>query len=490
MFNPTVQLKSGGYIVIGVTEALVAIDVNSGRSTREHSIEETALKTNLEAADEVARQLRLRDLAGLIVIDFIDMEDSRNNRAVEKRFKDRLKVDRARIQVGRISAFGLMEMSRQRLRPGMLEATTQACPHCQGTGIIRSDESLALSILREIEEEGVRGRSAECTATVPVEIANYIINHKRDHVAQIESRSGMRVLIIGDALTRSPDFELERAKTSTLPPPVRSAAPVTALTVAADAAEEMVEADDVFEAEEVAEAVPEAAPEKESAEDGERRRRRGKRGGRRRRRGGDRKDEGEGEGTEQEAEGTEDAEAAEAMPAPSGSESHIAEAAETPEAKDAPESPEAEAEAGTKRRRPRRRTGPRHHPAAAEALEVVEIAVDDPRTAGDGELLVAEAPTDPEAIATPEAATAQQTESVAAEVVLAQPSEPVPEPEPAPEAEPELEPEPAVAEDVAAAEAAAEPGPDAPPSEQREPEDAKPEDPQRPKRRGWWSFSR
>ncbi|MEO0655805.1 MAG: ribonuclease E/G, partial [Pseudomonadota bacterium] len=139
LFNPTVQLKSGGYIVIGVTEALVAIDVNSGRATKKGSIEETALETNLEAAEEIARQLRLRDLAGLIVIVFIDMEERKNNAAVEKRFKDKLKTDRARIQVGRISGFGLLEMSRQRLRPGMLEASTQPCPHCHGTGLLRSD---------------------------------------------------------------------------------------------------------------------------------------------------------------------------------------------------------------------------------------------------------------------------------------------------------------------------------------------------------------
>ena len=161
MFNPVVQLKSGGYIVIGVTEALVAIDVNSGRATKEGSIEETALKTNLEAADEVARQLRLRDLAGLIVIDFIDMEERKNNAAVEKRFKERLKTDRARIQVGRISGFGLLEMSRQRLRPGMLEVTTQPCPACHGTGLLRSDDSIGLQILRQLEEEGGSRRCKE-----------------------------------------------------------------------------------------------------------------------------------------------------------------------------------------------------------------------------------------------------------------------------------------------------------------------------------------
>ncbi len=172
MFNPVVQLKSGGYLVIGVTEALVAVDVNSGRATKEGSIEETALKTNLEAAEEVARQLRLRDLAGLIVIDFIDMDERKNNAAVEQRLKDRLKTDRARIQVGRISGFGLMEMSRQRLRPGMIEATTQPCAHCHGTGLIRSDDNLALSILRQIEEEGVRRRSREVLVKCPVGIAN------------------------------------------------------------------------------------------------------------------------------------------------------------------------------------------------------------------------------------------------------------------------------------------------------------------------------
>ncbi len=160
MFNPTVQLPSGGYIVIGITEALVAIDVNSGRATKEGSIEQTALKTNLEAADEVARQLRLRDLAGLIVIDFIDMDERRNNASVEKRFKDKLKTDRARIQVGRISGFGLMEMSRQRLRPGMLEATTQMCSHCHGTGLLRSDDNVALSILRALGRRG-RARSLQ-----------------------------------------------------------------------------------------------------------------------------------------------------------------------------------------------------------------------------------------------------------------------------------------------------------------------------------------
>ncbi|MGQ3485963.1 Rne/Rng family ribonuclease [Roseovarius pacificus] len=228
MFNPTVQLKSGGYIVIGVTEALVAIDVNSGRATKEGSIEETALKTNLEAAEEVARQLRLRDLAGLIVIDFIDMDERKNNNAVEKKLKDKLKSDRARIQVGRISGFGLLEMSRQRLRPGMIEATTQPCPACHGTGLIRSDDNLALSILRQIEEEGVRRRSREVLVKCPVGIANFLMNQKREHVAQIEARYGLSVRIEGDPMLISPDFALEKFKTATRSVP-EVAAPVVSV---------------------------------------------------------------------------------------------------------------------------------------------------------------------------------------------------------------------------------------------------------------------
>ena len=217
MFNPVVQLKSGGYLVIGVTEALVAIDVNSGRATKEGSIEDTALKTNLEAAEEVSRQLRLRDLAGLIVIDFIDMEDRRNNSAVERKLKDKLKTDRARIQVGRISGFGLLEMSRQRLRPGMIEATTQNCPHCHGTGLIRSEENLALSIIRQIEDEGVRGRSKEVVVNCPVSVANFIVNQKRDHIANIEARFSLFVRINADTALVSPEYSIEKLKTSSRP---------------------------------------------------------------------------------------------------------------------------------------------------------------------------------------------------------------------------------------------------------------------------------
>ncbi len=210
--SPVVQLRSGGYIVINPTEALVAIDVNSGRSTRERNIEETALKTNSEAAEEIARQLRLRDLAGLIVIDFIDMEERRNNSAVERRIKDAMRYDRARIQLGRISPFGLLELSRQRLRPSLLEASTAPCPHCGGTGHIRSTESTALHVLRAIEEEGMRRRSAEITLAVPSSVALYILNQKRAALLHTEARYGFRVTITEDNTLIPPAFRLDRTK--------------------------------------------------------------------------------------------------------------------------------------------------------------------------------------------------------------------------------------------------------------------------------------
>ena len=193
--SPDVQLRSGGYIVLHQTEALVAIDVNSGKATRERHIEETAIRTNLEAAEEVARQLRLRDLAGLIVIDFIDMEENRNNHAVERRLKEALRADRARIQVGRISHFGLLEMSRQRLRPSITEISSEVCQHCFGTGLVRSTEWAALYALRAIEEEAIKGKETAITATVHRETALYILNHKRNALAGIETRYEITVTI-------------------------------------------------------------------------------------------------------------------------------------------------------------------------------------------------------------------------------------------------------------------------------------------------------
>ncbi len=198
MLQPQVTLKSGGYIIINQTEALVSIDVNSGRSTKEHSIEETALHTNLEAAEEVARQLRLRDLAGLIVIDFIDMEENRNNRAVEKRLKDHLKNDRARIQVGRISHFGLMEMSRQRIRASVLESTMKPCPHCGGTGHVRSDSSVALMVVRAIEEFLLKDSRSHIIVRTPSVTALYVLNHKRSTLVELEARFGLTITIEAD----------------------------------------------------------------------------------------------------------------------------------------------------------------------------------------------------------------------------------------------------------------------------------------------------
>lgn len=212
MLQPQVTLKSGGYIIINQTEALVSIDVNSGRSTREHSIEDTALQTNLEAAEEVARQLRLRDLAGLIVIDFIDMEEKRNNRSVEKKLKDCLKNDRARIQVGRISHFGLLEMSRQRIRASVLESTMQTCPHCNGTGHIRSQSSVALHVLRGIEEHLLKNTTHDISVRTTPDIALYLLNQKRSSITDYEQRFGVSIFIEADAHVGAQHFAIDRGE--------------------------------------------------------------------------------------------------------------------------------------------------------------------------------------------------------------------------------------------------------------------------------------
>jgi ribonuclease E len=217
MYQPVVQLKSGGYIVINPTEALVSIDINSGRSTREYGIEETATKTNLEAAEEIGRQLRLRDMAGLVVIDFIDMEVSANNRRVEKAMKDALRNDRARIQIGRISAFGLMEMSRQRLRTGILEASTHICPMCEGTGMVRSVASAALAALRALEAEALRGRASEFTLRAGDEVAVYILNRKRIELAELEELYGVTIVTVPDEALIGPNFAIDAGG----PPPTK-----------------------------------------------------------------------------------------------------------------------------------------------------------------------------------------------------------------------------------------------------------------------------
>ncbi|HXM00761.1 MAG TPA: ribonuclease E/G, partial [Rhizomicrobium sp.] len=286
MFQPTVTLKSGGYIVINQTEALVSIDVNSGRATREHSIEETAHKTNLEAADEVGRQLRLRDLAGLIVIDFIDMEDSRNDRNVEKRIRDATKNDRARIQIGKISQFGLLEMSRQRLRAGVIAGSTVPCPHCGGQGIVRSVESTALRVLRALDEEGQRQRASAVIVRVPNEVAIYALNQKRRELARIETDYGMAVAFIPKEDVLAGNFEIERTGVrapedrkffpTDLPPP-----PETIVEAPADMSEDVEE--DEVEHQDLTHTEPRPAVDGHPAQNGEgggRRRRRRRRRGR------------------------------------------------------------------------------------------------------------------------------------------------------------------------------------------------------------------
>lgn len=285
MLQPQVTLKSGGYLIINQTEALVAVDVNSGRSTREHSIEDTALQTNLEAAEEVARQLRLRDLAGLIVIDFIDMEEKRNNRAVEKKLKDCLKNDRARIQVGRISHFGLLEMSRQRIRASVLESTTQVCSHCGGTGHVRSQSSIALHVLRGIEEYLLKNTTHDITVRTTPEIALYLLNHKRQTVMDYEKRFGVSIFIESDHNVGATHFAVDRGEPVENPVKIESLMQFAAIPVE-DEDDDIVIEDEIDEEEEVIEAA--SAPAQQArGEDGEngrkrkrRRRRRGKNGDR------------------------------------------------------------------------------------------------------------------------------------------------------------------------------------------------------------------
>jgi ribonuclease E len=298
LYSPTVTLPSGGYMVINQTEALVSVDINSGKSTREHNIEDTALRTNLEAADEIARQLRLRDLAGLVVIDFIDMEEKRNNRNVERRLKDALKNDRARIQVGHISHFGLLEMSRQRLRPGLLEGSSRTCPHCEGRGIVRSISSCGLSVLRAIEEHLIARKPENLTVKCTREIAFYILNEKRDNLLTIETTYGISVFIIPSDELKGSQAMIERAPDRNIPPRKVLIAPVRIDSAFEDEDEEddapeaesagaaEAEADGDDEGEEGSDSQQEGSAERQGQngdkQDGgkKRRRRRGRRGGR------------------------------------------------------------------------------------------------------------------------------------------------------------------------------------------------------------------
>ncbi len=337
MYQPIVQLKSGGYIVINPTEALVSIDINSGRSTKEHGIEQTALSTNLEAAREIARQLRLRDMAGLVVIDFIDMEHHSNARKVERAMKEALKHDRARIQVGRISSFGLMEMSRQRLRTGVLEASTRECPHCEGTGLVRTASSAALSALRLIEDESAKGNGNQIVLQASQEATIYCLNNKRAELAAIEERYHVRVLIV-------PNGETEGAKLAVSSSGPRPERPVELPPIIDfdddDIEDEIDDLDDEVEEVEETAREPRRAREERPREEGEggegrkRKRRRGRRGGKGRER------DGRPEG-EDSAAGENEA------------------AADRPEADNAAEAPRTEAEADAKPKARRGRRGGR-----------------------------------------------------------------------------------------------------------------------------------
>ena len=306
MFSPTVQLRSGGYIVINQTEALVSIDVNSGRSTREHHIEDTALKTNLEASEEVARQLRLRDLAGLIVIDFIDMDEKRNNRAVERRLSECLKHDRARIQVGRISHFGLLEMSRQRIRASVLESSTEPCPHCGGTGHVRSVASVALQLLRSLEETLMKGATHNLTIRTRTEVALYVLNHKRGHLRDLENTFKVTLTISADpGITGPQAFALDRGEQVHTLEAAKALLAAQAATPLAP--EEPIEGDEVVEDEvergdeEVGEDELETQASDENGEargDGDGQRRRRRRRGRRGRNGEERERAAAPEGRE------------------------------------------------------------------------------------------------------------------------------------------------------------------------------------------------
>jgi len=506
--DPVVQLRSGGYIVIHQTEALVAIDVNSGRSTRERNIEETALKTNSEASEEIARQLRLRDLAGLIVIDYIDMEENRNNHLVERRLKEAMRRDRARIQLGRISPFGLLEMSRQRLRPSLQEATSQVCRHCGGTGFVLSTETQALRVLRAIEEEGMRKRALEVTVTVPADVALYILNNKRSTLHEIEERYSFRVLTETDEQIGASGFEL-----------ARTAAREDAVDQEDEDRDEAdgerrkkrrrprrrkrgeepeAEVEETVEAEaEVTEAADEGG---EDGEQTKRRRRRGRRGGRRRRK----SEEGVVEAAETEAPGQAEGEEA---PLPADAADAASEESADASSEAVEEMPD-EAEAAPKKRsrsrsrrsskdgdsggktRRRRTTARKDEPeaedeAASEAAEAVAgeaEPVDQPDMGTPGE--TPEEPAEPVEIFVAQDIWSQPAEEPQADNDR-QPAFDMPAPEePAADEEPTApEPEPLAA---GPASPGSEPVPIAPvdlPSQTPE----EPKEEQRPKRRGWWS---
>lgn len=485
MFSNTVTLKSGGYIVINQTEALVAIDINSGRSTREHNIEDTALKTNLEAAEEISRQLRLRDLAGLIVIDFIDMEENRNNRAVEKKLKECLKDDRARIQVGRISAFGLLEMSRQRIRTGVLESSSVPCPHCAGAGMIRSTPSVALQILRALEETLIKSASHNLTVRTRPEVALYVLNQKRAHLADLEARFAIAITIATDGnLIGTRYFEVERGEfvgnearvvpTSFKAEAIASDVDDEALDAAAEAA--ALDAETGGNETTAAEAQEERGEGErsegergESDRDGNRRRRRR----RRRRRGGERDGQGQqldGSQSDDDAEGDEGEDGEDA--AESNDNQVVAETVIEAVAIDATE-PAAEEAAPVETAKPKRSRARKPKAEAAKETEAKEAQVK-------AEAVVAEA-------APAEGEKPKRSRSRKKVVPITEGGEAAAEAAPA-EARPAAAAQPAE-EPAALAEPTAAPEPAPAPAPVEEPVAVvlTPADPSRPKRGGWWN---
>ncbi len=456
MMSPEVGLKSGGYLVIGTTEALVAIDVNSGRATRERNIEETALRTNLEAAEEVGRQLRLRDLGGLVVIDFIDMDYPRNNRAVERKLKEALKHDRARIQVGRISAFGLLEMSRQRMRPSLIEASTETCAACGGTGFVRSTESSALHVLRAIEDDGTKGEHGAIEVFVAAPIATYLLNQKRTTVRSLEKRYGMKVFVSADDSLVPPTLRIEEIGTEK--PQAPSSRARTSKTRASTAEPRTSAAE------------PEAPAETEDAEAGgedrpRKGRRRGKRGGRRRRRDG---------------RATPDAIESDAAPTETGEAGEAAkEDAAEPESASEESGEESKPRRAPRRRRPRRR---KTETAAAAAGEDANVA----GATAEGETKVPDDGVPADATAPAEAASSTVVSADTGEAADRPERMNAPAPASAPPATPETAPEPASAQatsepEEAAAAAAAETGG----ADGTEDADSTGE-PAKPSRSGWW----
>jgi ribonuclease E len=406
MLQPQVTLKSGGYLIINQTEALVSIDVNSGRSTKEHNIEDTALQTNLEAAEEVARQLRLRDLAGLIVIDFIDMEENRNNRAVEKRLKEHLKNDRARIQVGRISHFGLLEMSRQRIRASVLESTTKPCPHCGGTGHVRSDSSVALMVVRAIEEFLLKDSRSHITVKTPAATALYILNHKRSTLVDLERRFGLTITVEADDTVGAQHYSIVRGPLAEKPEGFVEAK-AQPIPVEQEEDDIIVEADEETEEDEPRQA---GQPQQNGGQNGEGQRKRRRR---RRRRGG--RDREQGAADQGEAVASSESEGA---PRPDDDEDEAESAEETA---DAEHGAIAADTAPAKKRRRGKRGGKRNRnddqtvtAEGGESYDGAEAADAVSAVARDEEPVVAEPPAAdavPEVVAAEEAAAAEATEA-------------------------------------------------------------------------------